>query len=173
MQKGFIQIYTGTGKGKSTAAMGLIVRAFGNDFKIFFGQFMKNRIYSEIKTLKKISKEQLRLEQFGTNRRVGDPVNEQDHEAALLGIELAQKEMLTGKYDLMVLDEFNLAAYYKLVSEERTMEFLGKKPKHMELVLTGRNAPEWLMEKADLVTEMKMVKHYISQGVSARKGIEF
>lgn len=173
MQNGFIQIYTGAGKGKSTAAMGLIVRALGNDFKIFFGQFMKNRIYSEIKTLKKISKEQLRLEQFGTNRRVGNPVNEQDHKAALLGIELAQKEMLTGKYDLMILDEFNLAAHYKLVSEERILEFLGKKPKHMELVLTGRSAPEWLIGEADLVTEMKMIKHYFSRGVAARKGIEF
>ena len=173
MQKGYVQIYTGDGKGKSTASMGLIVRALGNDFKIFFGQFMKNKIYSEIKTLKKFPKAQLRLEQFGTDRRVGGPVNVKDSEAALLGIELVQKEMLTGEYDLIILDEFNLAAHYKLITEKRIIEFLEKKPKHTELVFTGRNAPSWLIEKADLVTEMKMIKHYFNQGVPARKGIEF
>ncbi len=173
MQKGFIQIYTGDGKGKSTAAMGLIVRALGNDFKIFFGQFMKNKTYSEIKTLKSLSKEQLRLEQFGTDRKVGDPVKEKDSEAALSGIELVQSEMLTGEYDLIILDEFNLAAHYGLITEERVLEFLMKKPKHTELVFTGRNAPDWLIDRADLVTEMKMVKHYFKQGVQARKGIEF
>lgn len=173
MTKCYIQIYTGDGKGKSTAAMGMIVRALGNDFKIFFGQFMKNKTYSEIKTLKNFSEDKLRLEQFGTDRRVGAPLTPKDYEAALLGIELAETEMLTRNYDLMILDEFNLTAHYKLISKECILNFIEKKPKTMELVITGRYAPGWLIEKADLVTEMKMVKHYFSKGVAARKGIEF
>ena len=172
MNKGYIQIYTGDGKGKTTASIGLIVRALGNNMKIYFGQFLKNHPYSEIKTLQKLAGDQLTLAQYGTNRPVLEPMNEKDQTAALAGIETAESEMLSGDYDLIILDEFNIVAGYKLVDEARLKSFIDKKPEGTELVFTGRSAPEWLIEKADLVTEMKLIKHYFDAGVPARKGIE-
>lgn len=172
MKKGYIQIYTGNGKGKTTASMGLIVRALGSGMKVYFGQFLKNHPYSEIKTLQKLAGNQLMLAQFGTTRKVTEPMNEEDNKAALAGIEAAEQEMLGGDYDLLILDEFNIVAGYKLVDEARLKSFIDKKPEGTELVLTGRSAPEWLQARADLVTEMKMIKHYYDAGVPARKGIE-
>ena len=172
MKNGYIQVYTGDGKGKTTASMGLIVRALGAGMSIYFGQFLKNHPYSEIKTLESLAGSNLKIKQFGTKRKVTDPMNEKDYEAALAGLEAAEEAMLSGEYDLVILDEFNIIAGYHLVEEARLKEFLDKKPKHTELVLTGRGAPEWLKTRADLVTEMKMIKHYYEAGVPARKGIE-
>jgi cob(I)alamin adenosyltransferase len=172
VKKGYIQVYTGDGKGKTTASMGLIVRALGNGMKIYFGQFLKNHPYSEIKTLQKLAGDQLTLAQYGTKRPVLEPMNEEDNKAALAGIEIAEKEMLEGGYDLVILDEFNIVAGYKLVDKKRLIEFIDKKPEGTELVFTGRGAPDWLQDRADLVTEMKMVKHYFTVGIPARKGIE-
>ena len=172
MKKGYIQVYTGDGKGKTTAAMGLIVRALGNGMKVYFGQFLKNHPYSEIKTLQKLSGAQLTLAQFGTKRPVLEPMNEEDKTAALAGIQAAETKMKDGGYDLIILDEFNIVAGHKLVDEARLKLFIDNKPEGTELVLTGRSAPGWLIERADLVTEMKMIKHYFENGVPARKGIE-
>ena len=172
MRNGYIQVYTGDGKGKTTASMGLIVRALGAGIRVYFGQFLKNHPYSEIKTLEKLAGDKLTIQQFGTKRKVTAPMNEEDNKAALAGIETAEAEMINGKYDLVILDEFNIVANYGLVDEERLKDFVDKKPAGTELVLTGRGAPEWLRERADLVTEMKMIKHYFEAGVPARKGIE-
>ncbi len=172
MKKGYIQVYTGDGKGKTTAAMGLIVRALGAGLKVYFGQFLKNHPYSEVKGLASFPGHNLRHDQFGTKRRVSDPMTEADYEAALKGLETAEREMLEGGYDLVILDEFNIVAGYKLVDEKRLKAFIDNKPEGTELVLTGRSAPDWLIERADLATEMKMVKHYYEAGIPARKGIE-
>ncbi len=172
MKKGYIQVYTGDGKGKTTASIGLAVRALGAGMKVYFGQFLKNHPYSEVKGLASFPGNNLKQEQFGTKRSISDPMTEADYEAALTGIETIEKEMLEGGYDLMILDEFNLVAGYNIVAEERLKEFISKKPDTTELVFTGRSAPEWLKERADLVTEMKMIKHYYEKGIPARKGIE-
>ncbi|MBI9108024.1 MAG: cob(I)yrinic acid a,c-diamide adenosyltransferase [Spirochaetales bacterium] len=172
MNKGYLQVYTGDGKGKTTASMGLTVRALGGGMRVYFGQFLKNNRYSEIKTLEKLAGDALKIRQFGTKRPVLEPMNEEDFKAALAGIEEAEREMESGIWDLMVLDEFNIVAGYKLVKQARLEAFLDKKPEGTELVLTGRSAPEWLIERADLVTEMKLIKHYFDAGVPARKGIE-
>lgn len=172
MKKGYIQVYTGDGKGKTTASMGLIVRSIGAGHKVYFGQFLKNHPYSEIKGLAMFPKEQIKTAQFGTKRCVSDPMTEADYEAAREGLATAEREMLEGGYDLFILDEFNLIAGYKIVAEEALKAFIDKKPEGTELVLTGRSAPDWLRERADLVTEMTLVKHYYDNGVPARKGIE-
>jgi cob(I)alamin adenosyltransferase len=175
MKQGYIQIYTGNGKGKTTAAIGLTVRALGNGLRVFFGQFLKEGAYSEIKALKQLqgmAAGRLRIEQFGSGRDVNDPVDERDYTAALSGIETAEAAMNSGNYDLIILDEFNLTASMKLVPEARLKSFLELKPGEMELVLTGRNAPGWLVDRADLVTEMTLIKHYFEKGVAARRGIE-
>jgi len=172
MEKGYIQVYTGDGKGKTTASMGLVLRALGSGMKVYFGQFLKNHRYSEIKSFENFPGSSLRIRQFGTKRPVNEPMNEKDYDAALSGIEEAEREMLSGKWNLIVLDEFNIVAGSKLVEEGRLKAFIDKKPKGIELILTGRGAPDWLLKKADLVTEMRMIKHYYNNGVQARKGIE-
>ena len=172
MKKGYLQVYTGDGKGKTTASMGLIVRALGSGMRVYFGQFLKNNSYSEIKTLENLAGENLKLRQFGTKRPVNEPMNEEDNAAALAGINEVEQEMINGGWDLIILDELNIVAGYKLVDEVRLKSFIDKKPETTELVFTGRSAPDWLIKRADLVTEMKMIKHYYDAGVPARKGIE-
>ena len=173
MAKGFIQIYTGDGKGKTTAALGLTLRAIGAGKKVYIGQFLKNGDYSEIKTLKKLQGPQLKIEQFGVKRPVTDPMSREDNEAALGGIRKVETEMSDGGWDLIILDEFNIIADMQLVDTERLKTFISNKPEETELVLTGRGAPDWLRKKAGLITEMKMIRHYYNEGIQARKGIEF
>lgn len=172
MKKGYIQVYTGDGKGKTTASMGLIVRAIGAGHKVYFGQFLKHHPYSEIKGMSHFPKEQIKYAQFGTKRCVSDPMTEADYEAARNGLAAAEKEMLEGGYDVFILDEFNLIAGYDIIQKDKLVSFIEKRPERTELILTGRSAPDWLKEKADLVTEMKPLKHYYDNGVPARKGIE-
>ncbi len=170
--KGYVQVYTGDGKGKTTAALGLAIRAVGAGYKVFIGQFIKMGEYSEIKALKERFSDMVTIEQFGSGRFVkGTPTPEQI-ELARKGIERIQSVMVSGEFQVIILEEANIAVSLGLLSSEQLLALIDTKPKNVELVFTGRNAPDFLMNKADLVTEMKEIKHYFKKGVRARTGIE-
>ncbi|MFW6371127.1 MAG: cob(I)yrinic acid a,c-diamide adenosyltransferase [Bacteroidota bacterium] len=167
-----IHIYTGNGKGKTTAALGLMVRAAGAGKKIFFGQFVKGMAYSEIKFIAE-QIPQIDHQLFGRSCFVKRDPERQDYEAAQNGLKTVKKLIQSGKYDLIVLDELNIALHYNLIKTEDVLALLELLPKETELIITGRYASPELMEKADLITEMKEVRHYYQKDVKARKGIEF
>ena len=174
--KGYIQIYTGEGKGKTTACLGLLLRALGADYKVFFCQFLKDSLYSEIKMLRKIASSlsaDLVIRQFGVKRRVSTTFTEQDREAAAGGFRELQTAVAGNQYDLVIADELCVAVHYGLVSLADVIDMLKTKPQNLELVITGRSACDELCAAADLVTEMKLIKHYFQEGIVARKGIEF
>lgn len=173
LAKGFIQIYTGNGKGKTTAAIGQAVRAAGAGFKTYIAQFMKEYPYSELKSLM-VLKDFIEIEQycgdeFVYKRQLPD---ESEIKKASDGLNIAKEKMLSGSYDLIILDEVIVAIYFKLLNINQVIEFIDSKPESIELILTGRYCPDELISKADLVTEMKEIKHYYSKGVTSRKGIE-
>ena len=171
--KGYIQVYTGKGKGKTTAALGLAIRAAGHGLKTYFGQFLKGQDYGEIHAIQKLSS-WIKLEQFGRKGFIHvtkDP-DQQDFDRAKSGLNKCLEAMLSGKYTIIILDEINVAMYFKLITEKEMHDFLDKKPDDIEVILTGRYAPESMVKRADLVTEMKDVKHYHNKGVQAREGIE-
>lgn len=176
MKTGFIHIYTGDGKGKTTSSMGLALRALGAGLNVCFCQFVKNGEYSEIRALKNIKEKlypkQFRLHQFGIKRKVLSPFTHQDKQAAMEGLTRVEEILESGQFDLMILDECNIAVHSELIAEENILNLLRKKPPGTELVITGRYAPQSLIDAADLVTEMRNVKHYSASGVPARKGIE-
>lgn len=170
--KGYVQVYTGDGKGKTTAALGLAIRAVGAGYKVFIGQFIKMGEYSEIKALKERFSDMVTIEQFGSGRFIkGTPTPEQI-ELARKGIERIQSVMVSGEFQVIILEEANIAVSLGLLSSEQLLALIDAKPENVELVFTGRNAPDFLMNKADLVTEMKEIKHYFKKGVRARTGIE-
>jgi len=171
--KGYIQIYTGNGKGKTTAALGLAVRAAGHKEKTFIGQFLKGQVYGELDAVKSLSP-LITIKQFGRKGfyHVTKEPDEKDIQGARNGLEKCQKAMLSGKYRIIILDEINVTVYFNLLSEKDIHSFLDQKPADVEIILTGRYAPESFLERADLVTEMKEVKHYYEKGIQARKGIE-
>ncbi|PWE00809.1 cob(I)yrinic acid a,c-diamide adenosyltransferase [Marinilabilia rubra] len=167
-----IHIYTGNGKGKTTAAIGLAVRAAGSGMNVFFGQFVKGMAYNEVS----VFTEQMPLidhELFGRKCFINRDPEHEDYEAAKAGLKKANNIIHSGKYSLIVLDELNIALYYKLIALQDVLKLIDELPGHIELVITGRYAPQELIDKADLVTEMKEVKHYYKQDIKARKGIEF
>ncbi len=170
--KGYIQVYTGNGKGKTTAAIGLALRAAGAGKKVYFAQFVKGKTYSEIKAIRKYLPD-ITIKQFGRGCFIVKTPTSEDIEAARNGLDAVAGIVESGKYDLVVLDEATIAIYYKLFSVSELIGVLLKKPEETEVVITGRYAPEELIELADLVTEMKEVKHYYTKGVQARKGIEY
>ncbi len=169
--KGYVQVYTGNGKGKTTAAIGLAMRAVGAGLKVFIGQFVKGMYYSELKSLSKLSP-QLVVKQFGRETFVHNKPSEEDVRAARKGYEEVKALIKGGEYDLVILDEANIAIYFNLLTVDDLLSLIEEKPESVELVFTGRNADPRLIEKADLVTEMKDIKHYFEDGVRARKGIE-
>ncbi len=171
--KGYVQIYTGNGKGKTTAALGLALRAAGHGKKTFIGQFLKGQDYGELHALKRLSS-QITIQQFGRSSfiHVTHDIDPEDVAMVLDGLMTCLEAMLSGKYDLIILDEINVAIYFKLINEAEIHKFLDRKPERTEVVLTGRFAPDSLIERADLVTEMKEIKHYYTQKVKARDGIE-
>lgn len=169
--KGYIQIYTGNGKGKTTAAMGLSVRAVGAGKKVFFAQFVKGQVYSEVKAILQYLPN-ITIKQYGLDCFIYHKPKQEDIDAARKGFEEVSEIILSGKYDVVVLDEANIAIYYNLFSVEELIELLERKPEQTEIIITGRNAPNELIEFADLVTEMKEIKHYYTQGIQARIGIE-
>lgn len=171
MEKGYIQVYTGNGKGKTTASMGLATRALGDGRKVFFGQFMKGHKDSAYNIFENIDAITLHL--FGGKAFVGNNPKESDKIMAQEGIKLSIEELKSGKYDVFILDEINVALMIELISKEQFDELIKSKPEHTELILTGRYAPNYVIEVADLVTDMREIKHYYNDGVIARKGIEF
>jgi len=167
---GYVQVYTGNGKGKTTAALGLALRALGAGIRVFFGQFLKCGEYSELAALKKFG-EAIQIRQFGRPEFVITP-GEEDREAARRGLLAAMEAVSSGDYGLVILDEACMAAHLGLISVRDLLELAARKRGETELVFTGRYCPVMLLERADLVTEMLEVKHYFHAGIKARKGIE-
>jgi cob(I)alamin adenosyltransferase len=171
MKKGYIQVYTGDGKGKTTAAFGLALRAAGAGLRVFIGQFLKNCEYSELRSIKKLG-DNVVLRQFGRDCFICKEATNEDIAAAREGLEYIRKIINERKFDVVILDEANTALHFNLFDVNELLKILKKRPQHQEIILTGRGAPIELIEIADLVTEMKEVKHYYAKGVQAREGIE-
>jgi len=171
VNKGYVQVYTGNGKGKTTAAFGLALRAVCAGKKVFIGQFVKGMQYSELKVVEYLP--DLEIEQFGRGCFIYDQPAAEDIKLARKGLERCQAILKEGRYDVVILDEINIAMYFKLFSVEAVLDLLTNRASHTEVVLTGRYAPEEIINAADLVTEMKEIKHYYTVGVEAREGIEF
>lgn len=191
LSKGLIQVYTGNSKGKSTAAFGLAIRAIGQGFKVYIIQFMKgNSYYGELKTFQRLIPD-ITIKQFG--RVCNNPEARQEGECRKCGhcfikkgqaaaedrqtagkaLAHAVEVMASGDYDIVILDELNNALYFELLELDPVLKVLQNKPELVELVLTGRNAPPQVIELADLVTEMKVIKHPFEKGIPARRGIEY
>lgn len=174
LERGLIQVYTGNAKGKSTAAFGLAIRAAGHGFKVVIIQFMKTgTFYGEITGLKRLAPE-VEIYSYGREgfiHRGG--VKPEDITLAHEALNHAEKAMLSTDTNILILDEINNALYFELLSIKEVLNFMEKKPEHVELVLTGRNAPQEIIDKAHLVTEMQEIKHPYHQGISSRKGIEY
>lgn len=169
--RGYVQVYTGDGKGKTTAALGLALRAAGAGLRVYIAQFVKAGETSEIKALKRHA-DRVTVEQFGTGRFIRGRAAAADIEAAERGLQRAGRILQAGTFDVVILEEANVAADLGLFSDQRLLELVAGRPAHVEVVITGRNASEAILAAADLVTEMKAVKHYYRQGVAARVGIE-
>jgi cob(I)alamin adenosyltransferase len=171
MRRGYVQVYTGNGKGKTTAALGLAIRAAGAGFKIFIAQFIKKKKCSEHRLLEGLA-DSITIRQSGRGLIMGRPPSSGDRKAASEGYEAVKDILLSGQYDVVILDEANVAVRYGLITVQDLLELIALKPKKVELVITGRYADERVIQAADLVTEMREIKHYAKQGVSARRGIE-
>jgi cob(I)alamin adenosyltransferase len=171
VMQGYVQVYTGDGKGKTTAALGLALRAAGAGFKVFIGQFIKSMEYNEIKALRRFE-DQITLRQFGRGCFIrGNPCQE-DIDVAGQAIDAVRDALISEAYDVVIADEANVAVQCRLISENDLLDLIEARPEGVELVLTGRGAPAQVIERADLVTEMKAVKHYYDKGIMAREGIE-
>jgi cob(I)alamin adenosyltransferase len=166
-----VHVYTGDGKGKTTAAIGLAIRAIGAGFKVLMVQFIKNGEYSEIKALSKFS-DSIIIKQFGLGHFIKGVPSAEDFNAAQIGIEETESIVRSGKYNMVILDEANVAVRLGLFSVDDLLYIIDNKPDNVELIITGRDAEQKLIEKANLVTEMKEIKHYFRKGVVARVGIE-
>ncbi|NIM52251.1 MAG: cob(I)yrinic acid a,c-diamide adenosyltransferase [Gemmatimonadales bacterium] len=171
MKRGYVQVYTGNGKGKTTAALGLALRAAGHGLNTYVGQFMKGQPYGELGALS--SHPHITIEQYGEPQcTTPDDVTPEQVAQAQHGLTKARAAMLSGHYDIIVLDEINVTVWFRLLTAKEVVDFLEARPPHIELILTGRNAPAVLIDRADLVTEMKPIKHYYDLGITARPGIE-
>ena len=168
---GYIQIYTGEGKGKTTAALGLAIRAAGAGLNVYLAQFIKQGEYSEIKGLNRFS-DKITVAQFGCGRFIKGRPTAKDIEIATQGIEKVKAILAAGKHQVVILDEASVAVSLNLFSEEILLEIITTKPDDVELIITGRGATQKMIEAADLVTEMQEIKHYFKNGVEARIGIE-
>jgi cob(I)alamin adenosyltransferase len=167
----YIHVYTGKGKGKTTAALGLVLRAYGAELRVFFAQFLKKGDYSEIGVLQKMS-DRVTVRQYGSGDFFDDRPSGEDIRAVEKGLREVEDALKSGDYDLVVLDEANVALFYKIIDIDYLLAMLRDRAEGVEVVLTGRYAHDRVIEIADLVTEMKEVKHYYRNGVEARKGIE-
>jgi len=172
MRRGYIQVYTGNGKGKTTAALGLALRAAGAGLKVFIVQFIKKRRCSEHASLARF-RDSITVQQFGKGCILKRKAKPSDRKAAHSGLGEVTKAIASGDYDLVILDEANVAVHLHLITAEDLLNLMADKPKSMELVITGRYADEGVMAAADLVTEMREIKHYRKKGVKARTGIEY
>lgn len=171
MRRGYVQVYTGNGKGKTTAALGLALRAAGAGLKVFIAQFIKKRVCSEHRMLKEFHGA-IAIKQYGRGFFLRRKPTKADIRAAKDGLEEIRELIRSKKYDIVILDEANVAARYDIITVDELLDLIDTKPVSVELVITGRYADERVIEKADLVTEMKEIKHYKGKGVRARVGIE-
>jgi cob(I)alamin adenosyltransferase len=169
--KGYVQVYTGDGKGKTTAALGLALRAAGAGLRVYIAQFVKGMKYSELEALQ-LLQDRITIRQYGRTCFIRRDPEPEDIRAARNGIEEVRRVLRSGAYSLVILDEANIAVHFNLFSADELAELISEKPENVELVITGRNAHPKILEAADLVTEMREVKHYYHEGVQARPGIE-
>ncbi len=172
LDKGYVQVYSGEGKGKTTAALGLALRALGAGLRVYLGQFIKAGPYSEITALERIGGDAFCCRQYGSGCWLRGKPGEEEVRLARDGLNEVVAVLEAGEFDLLILDEADMAIWFKLLPVEAFLDLIDRKPGHVELVFTGRRADAKLLERADLVTEMREVKHYYQQGVLARKGIE-
>ena len=180
LSQGMIQVYTGDGKGKTTAALGLACRAAGHGYKIFIIQFMKGNIgqratsgeYGELEAARRLAP-YLTIRQMGRGCRVSrENPDPEDVKLCQEARVLARGVVSGGEYDIVVLDEINVAVDFGLVQKEEVLKLMDERPANVELILTGRHAAQEIIERADLVTEMVEIKHYYQRGIESRKGIE-
>lgn len=173
LEKSLVEVYTGNGKGKTSAALGLALRAIGRGLKVCLIQFIKGGFdYGELYAVKNLPN--FTLKAFGRGRFItSEPPEEEDIKLANEALELAKEIVQTGEYDIVILDEVNVALHLKLIRLQDVVDIIKKKPEKVEMILTGRDAPESIIELADLVTEFKEIKHPFSKGYQARKGIEY
>ncbi|NMB07531.1 MAG: cob(I)yrinic acid a,c-diamide adenosyltransferase [Tissierellia bacterium] len=166
-----IHIYTGNGKGKTTAAIGLGIRAAMAGKKVFMGQFIKGMEYSELKIVDYLPN--IEIQQFGRDCFIEKEPTKEDIKIAKNGLKICEEIIEKGEMDVVILDELNIALFFKLFTVEEVISVLNKRDENMEIIITGRYAPKELINMADLVTEMVEVKHYYNKGIEARRGIEF
>jgi len=173
MKRGYIQIYTGSGKGKTTAALGLALRAVGHGLRVCMVQFMKNdRHVGEVLAARLLAPN-LSIFPMGPRGFIRDTPRPVDVQMAREALEFSRRSIEEEKNDLIILDEINVALHFGLLTLGDVLGLIDLKPRSTELILTGRDAPPELIKRADLVTEMTAVKHYFDRGVQARKGIEW
>jgi cob(I)alamin adenosyltransferase len=175
LERGLIQVYTGDGKGKTTASIGLGIRAVGRGFKVYMVQFLKGTDTGELHTLKNI--ENFKVFRFQSTEKFFWNLNEEEKKILAEDMKKAYEFVVdvlqNKKCDILILDEIMAAIHSKVYTVEDVLKLIDMKPKEMELVLTGRSAPQEIMERADLVTEMKAIKHPFEKGIPARYGIEY
>lgn len=173
LEKGLIEVYTGNGKGKTSAALGLALRAIGRGLKVCMIQFIKGGFdYGELHVIGALPN--FTLKAFGRGRFImSKPPEKEDVKLAEEALKHAEETLKHGEYDVVILDEINVALHLKLIKLRDTLKMLKKKPETVEVVLTGRSAPKQIIEIADLVTEFKEIKHPFNKGFKARKGIEY
>jgi len=173
LDKGLVQVYTGDGKGKTSAAFGLALRAVGRGLHVYIIQFIKGGFdYGELYVVKKLPN--LSLKAFGRGEFIDEEhPKDEDYKHAQKALKLAENIVTEGKHDIVILDEINVALKLHLIKLESVIKLIKQRPKHVELILTGRYAPGEILQVADLVTDMKDVKHPYREGFQARKGIEY
>lgn len=176
LEKGYVQVYTGNGKGKTTAAIGQAVRSVGNGLRVYMLQFLKTEPTGELEIAKLIG-DRFQIFRFESVRGFFWTLSDEEKEILKSEVDKEYKFAMdvveNNRCDVFILDEIMGVLSNKLLTEEQVLELIHKKPSNMELILTGRNVPESIKEKADLVTEMKEIKHYMEKGVFSREGIEY
>ena len=178
-KRGLIHVYTGDGKGKSTAALGLALRAAGHGRRTYIGQFMKGQKYGELRAARLLGDDDagrplLTIEQYGKPTFVhANEVTDEDIRLAREGLDRVREAMLSGAYAIVVMDEINVALHFHLLTTREVIEVIDHKPEAVELVLTGRRVPDEILARADYDTVMREERHPYGRGILARKGIEF
>ena len=176
LERGLVIVYTGKGKGKTTAALGIVLRAVGHGYKVGMIQFIKGEwYYGELTSSKRLEPE---FEMIAAGRGFVGIIDDnhpiEDHQkAAKEAIQLAKQKITSGIYDIMILDEVNYAAKLNLISQQDILDVIAAKPEKTTLVLTGNHVPDSVIAAADLVTEMREIKHPYQNGIKAKKGIDF